>query len=161
MQRRELFSSLASSLKKEQKQEKLLRPPYFDDESLFHNECNKCEGKCATVCEEEIIKIADDKTPYLNFSNSGCTYCDECAKACEFGVLDLENKKLIDASISINKNKCVSWHHTMCFSCKDPCLDNAIDFAAMFMPTINEKCTACGFCISRCPTDAIDIKVLL
>ncbi len=160
MQRRELFSSLASSLKREEKQEKLLRPPYFDDESLFHNECNKCEGKCATVCEEEIIKVADDKTPYLNFSSSGCTYCDDCAKACEFGVLKLENKKLINASISINKNNCVSWHHTMCFSCKDPCLDNAIDFAAMFMPEINGKCTACGFCISRCPTDAIDIKVL-
>ncbi len=40
-------------------------------------------------------------------------------------------------------------------------LENAIDFQAMFMPTINQdKCTSCGFCISRCPVDAIDIKVL-
>jgi len=160
MQRRELFSSLASSLKGSKRQEKLLRPPYFSDESLFHNECSKCEAKCATVCEEEIIKIADDKTPYLDFSHNGCTYCDECVKACEFGVLTLEDKKLLNATISINKSKCVSWNHTMCFSCKDPCLENAIDFAAMFMPDINNKCTACGFCISRCPTDAIDIKVI-
>ena len=160
MERRELFSSLASSLKGEQKQEKLLRPPYFSDESLFHNECSKCEAVCATVCEEDIIKIAEDKTPYIVFSSNGCTYCDDCAKACEFGVLNLEDKKLLNAVVTINKNKCVSWHHTMCFSCKDPCLDNAIDFKAMFMPEINDKCTACGFCINRCPTDAIDIRIL-
>jgi ferredoxin-type protein NapF len=160
MQRRELFSSLASSLKGSKRQEKLLRPPYFSDESLFHNECSKCEAKCATVCEEEIIKIADDKTPYLDFSHNGCTYCDECVKACEFGVLTLEDKKLLNATISINKSNCVSWNHTMCFSCKDPCLENAIDFAAMFMPDINDKCTACGFCISRCPTNAIELKVI-
>ncbi|QFR43682.1 ferredoxin-type protein NapF [Sulfurimonas sp. CVO] len=160
MQRRELFSSLASSLKSSRKQEKLLRPPYYTDESLFHNECSKCDAACATVCEEDIIKISDDKTPYLVFSNSGCTYCDKCAEACKFGVLNIENKKLINATITINKNSCLSWNHTMCFSCKDPCLDNAIDFQAMFMPTINDKCTACGFCISRCPTNAIHIKVL-
>lgn len=160
MQRRELFSSLASSIKGEKKQEKPLRPPYFGDESLFHNECNKCDAKCATVCEEDIIKIADDKTPYLVFSNSGCTYCDKCALSCEFGVLDLNHKKLIGATVFIDKKSCLSWNHTMCFSCKDPCLDKAIDFQAMFMPLINDKCTACGFCISRCPTDAIKIKVL-
>lgn len=158
MQRRELFGSLASSLKGEKKQEKLLRPPYFSDESLFHNECNRCDAKCATVCEEDIIRIADDKTPYLIFSKSGCTYCDKCAFACEFGVLSIEHKKLIGATVFIDKKSCLSWNHTMCFSCKDPCLDKAIDFQAMFMPIINDKCTACGFCISRCPTDAIKLK---
>lgn len=160
MQRRELFSSLASSLKDTKKQEKLLRPPYYSDESLFHNECSKCDALCAAVCEEDIIKIADDKTPYLIFSESGCTYCDKCAQACEFGVLDIENKKLLNVTITIDQNSCLSWNHTMCFSCKDPCLDNAIDFKAMFMPTINDKCTSCGFCISRCPTNAIKTKVL-
>ena len=165
MERRELFGSLASSLKGEKKQEKILRPPYYnidndDIQSLFQSECHKCEAKCATVCEEEIIKIADDKTPYIVFNHNGCTYCDECAIACEFGVLHVEHKQNLNAIITINKDKCVSWHHTMCFSCKDPCLDKAIDFAAMFMPTINDNCTSCGFCVNRCPTDAIDIKVL-
>lgn len=157
MQRRELFGSLASSLKK---QEKLLRPPYFSDESLFHKECNKCDAKCASVCEEDIIKIADDKTPHLFFSSSGCTYCDKCADACEYGVLNIENKNRLRAIISIDKSSCISWGHTMCFSCKDPCSYNAIDFKAMFMPSINENCTACGLCLSRCPTDAIRVKVI-
>ncbi len=163
MQRRELFGSLVSSLKPKEKQEIenfFLRPPYFSDESLFHKECNKCDAKCATVCEEEIIKISSDKTPYIAFSYNGCTYCDKCALSCEFGVLELEYKKNISARIWINQEKCLAWNHTMCFSCKDPCLDNAIEFKAMFMPTINDRCTACGFCIGRCPTDAIEIEVL-
>ncbi len=160
MQRRELFSSLASLHKEEKKQEEFIRPPYYSDLSLFHNECNKCDAVCATACEEDIIAIASDKTPYLLFTKNGCTYCDKCAEACQFGVLTLDAKSQIAAIVSINKEKCLSWDHTMCFSCKDPCLENAIDFKAMFMPQINDKCTACGFCISRCPTDAIEIKVL-
>ncbi|WP_321777648.1 ferredoxin-type protein NapF [Sulfurimonas sp.] len=161
MQRRELFSFLSSSIKGEgiKAKQTILRPPYFRDESLFQSECNKCEAKCAAVCEEEIIKIAEDKTPYLDFSKSGCTFCDECAKVCEFDVLNLEDKKNIDAIVTINKNECLSWKGIMCFSCKDPCLDNAIKFQAMFMPEIEQdKCTACGFCLSRCPAAAIDFK---
>jgi len=165
MERRELFSSLASKLKgedlKKNSQERYIRPPYYNDESLFLNECNKCEAVCATVCEEEIIKIADDKTPYLDFSHTGCTFCDKCAEACEFEVLNIEDKKNINAVVSINKKECLSWNAIMCFSCKDPCLDNAIDFKAMFMPEINnDKCTACGFCLSRCPATSIHFEVI-
>ncbi|NOQ31944.1 MAG: ferredoxin-type protein NapF [Helicobacteraceae bacterium] len=160
MDRRELFSFLSSTLKGEEKKEKeiILRPPYFGDESAFDTECQNCDGKCATLCQEQIIIIGEDKTPKLNFANSGCTFCDECAIACEPNVLILENKQDISAKISINKNKCFSWNSTMCFSCKDPCLDNAINFQAMFKPSISlEDCTACGFCISRCPADAIEV----
>jgi len=162
MQRRELFSSLASLLKSDLKEpsEEYLRPPYNHDTSLFLNECHKCDAKCATSCEEDIINIAADKTPYIIFSQSGCTYCDACAKACEFGVLTLENKKLLSAKITIDQGKCFSWQGVMCFSCKDPCLEDAIDFKAMFMPEINNQCTSCGFCIGRCPASAIKIEVI-
>ena len=163
MERRELFSFLSSSLKNESKQEKELtiRPPYYNNINAFDTECLKCDGKCATLCQEQIIIIKDDKTPVLNFSKSGCTYCDECATACEFDVLNVEDKKTIDVGVRINESTCMSWQGVMCFSCKDPCLEDAIDFKAMFMPTINQdKCTSCGFCISRCPSLAIDIKVI-
>ena len=162
MDRRELFGFLSSSLKGEQRDGTIIiRPPYYGDINAFDTECQICDGKCATLCQEQIIIIGEDKTPYLDFSKSGCTYCDDCAIACEPNVLQIENKKLIDAGIRINESNCMSWTGVMCFSCKDPCLENAIDFKAMFMPTINqEKCTSCGFCISRCPSLAIDIKVL-
>jgi ferredoxin-type protein NapF len=162
MDRRELFSSLASSFKADKTQESFfIRPPYFGDNAAFDTECQKCEGKCATLCQEQIIIINADKTPSLNFLKNGCTYCDACATACEFGVLALENKKRINADVVINEKTCLSWSGVMCFSCKDPCLEDAIDFRAMFMPLIDQtKCTACGFCLSRCPTYAIDIKAL-
>ena len=163
MKRRELFGFLSSSVKEAVRKKKIeevvvLRPPYYSDVNAFATECQNCEGQCVSLCQEQIIKIGEDKTPYLDFSQRGCTYCDECAIACPSDVLLVENKRLIEASIIINKDKCYSWQGVMCFSCKDPCYEDAIDFKAMFMPEINEKCTNCGFCISRCPADAIDIK---
>ena len=71
MKRRELFSSLVSSFKKDEKQEKIIRPPYFKDEDIFFTNCKNCEGICATVCEENIIFIQEDSTPKLDLSNSG------------------------------------------------------------------------------------------
>ncbi len=163
MQRRELFSFLSSSVKNSlaDKENKVMvvRPPYYYDIAAFDIECQNCEGLCATSCQEQIIIIQEDKTPRLDFSKSGCTYCDECAIACIPNVLNIENKKLIDATILINQSSCMSWEGVMCFSCKDPCLEDAIDFKAMFMPSIDqEKCTSCGFCISRCPTYAIGVS---
>ncbi len=157
MERREFFNSLTSSFNKKEKQEKVLRPPYYEDESVFFTNCIECDGICSTVCEENIIIIQDDKTPKLDLSISGCTYCDDCANACPHEVLKLENKKNIDAKIEIDVSKCLSWNQTMCFSCKDPCLDDAIDFLAMFRPEINANCTSCGYCIKTCPVEAIKI----
>jgi len=161
MERRELFSFLSSSVKEATRENKndevIVRPPYYNDINAFATECQNCEAQCATVCQEQIIIIGEDKTPYLDFSKRGCTYCDDCAVACPSDVLLMENKNEIYANIVINKNKCLSWQGVMCFSCKDPCLEDAIDFKAMFMPEINDKCTSCGFCIGRCPAEAIDI----
>jgi len=164
MERRELFSSLTSAFRDDsgEKSEMILRPPYNNDESLFHNECSQCEGMCATVCEVEIIKIHEDKTPYLSFDQSGCTFCDDCVSACDFGVLSLEAKSDVQAKVTISESSCLAWNDVMCFSCKDPCLDNAIVFEGLFKPVIDEsKCTACGFCITRCPATSIEIESLI
>lgn len=189
MKRRELFSSLSSKLKgeREEKKELVVRPPYWDN-GLFDKAsdciCIECEDKaCSKFCEEDIIKIGDDGTPRLDFSISGCTFCEECAKACPHGVLSLDivdidntednqnntsippvsntqnNQNKINITVEIDVLKCLSWQKTMCFACQEPCLDNAINFLGMFRPTIDsELCTSCGFCISRCPTDAIKLK---
>ena len=136
----------------------IVRPPYFENEELFEALCVNCDGICANVCETNIIKIQGDKTPILDFYIGGCTYCDECAKNCPYEVLKLENKKQINGIIQIENDKCLSWQGTMCFSCKDPCLDDAIKFQnGIFYPSITENCTNCGFCIKYCPTDAIKI----
>ena len=161
MNRRELFSFLSCTPKTGQGSGfSNLRMPYYEDVDRFA-ECKKCESKdCAALCQEKIILISKDGLPYLDFSKSGCTYCDECAIGCTGNVLNVKFKKKIQANITISESKCLSWNATMCFSCKDPCLEDAIEFKAMFMPKIDlQKCTSCGFCISRCPSDAINLEV--
>jgi len=162
MERRELFNVLSSSMTevfRENQNDKLvvIRPPYHTDTNAFVAECQNCHAECASLCQEQIIFIKEDKTPFLDLSKGGCTYCDECAVACPSDILLVKNKNKIYAEIVINRDKCLSWQGIMCFSCKEPCLEDTIDFKAMFMPQINDKCTSCGFCISRCPADAIDI----
>jgi len=157
MQRRDFFKNLTQPLNKESIHN-IIRPPYYKDEIDFEK-CKECEGICALKCEENIIIILDDKTPALSFEQSGCTFCDVCALECPEDVLMLEHKSSIDVSIEIDKLKCMSWSKNICFSCKDPCLDNAIEFTGMFYPEIiADRCTSCGFCIRYCPTEAIIIK---
>ena len=158
MERRNFFKNLTQSIQSSKKQSVVVRPPYFEVDEDFAK-CIECAGLCVDVCETHIIKIADDKTPFLDFSVSGCTFCDECAKVCPEDVLKLEYKDFIDVEVFIDPKKCMSWSKNICFSCKDPCLDSAIEFSGMFYPEIvADRCTSCGFCIKYCPTEAIIIK---
>ncbi|NPA27997.1 MAG: ferredoxin-type protein NapF [Epsilonproteobacteria bacterium] len=162
--RRDFFKRLVEPAIKEEKSSSPLyiRPPYVKDYSLFDKECIECEQKsCAKVCEENIIIIEAKGTPILNLQSSGCTFCQECAIACQKGVLSIEEgEEKINATFYINKDLCLSHNKNVCFSCKEPCIDNAILFKGMFEPIIDiEKCTACGFCLSRCPTKAIEFII--
>ena len=163
MDRRELFTSIGSPFTENKgKDIGTIRPPYFNNLNEFLDKSIKCEDKwCIGACDEDIIIVDTDGTPKLDFTQNGCTYCDECAIDCDQDVLKLEYKQNIQASIKIDILKCMSWNQTMCFSCKDPCLDNAIEFIGMFRPEINlNQCTMCGFCIKYCPSDAISITMI-
>ncbi|MGB5505515.1 MAG: ferredoxin-type protein NapF [Sulfurovum sp.] len=143
----------------------VVRPPYGLNESLFQSKCVACESKaCVTSCDEQIIIIQDDGTPRLDFSKSGCTFCEECASVCEPNVLSLENghtSEQLNATFRISTEGCVAHHGVICFSCKEPCIDDAILFNGMFNPVIDmERCTGCGFCVGRCPTQAIDFTAI-
>jgi len=73
MERRELFSFLSTSVKdvaRGKKEEIILRPPYYAEIDAFATECQECEGVCASLCQEQIIVIAEDKTPFLDVSTT-------------------------------------------------------------------------------------------
>jgi ferredoxin-type protein NapF len=162
--RRDFFKSFTKPLRQTEEETPLpVRPPYGSSESLFQSECPKCESKsCVASCDEKIIFIAADGTPELQFERNGCTFCDACAEVCEPGVLSLENEETstwLNAVFRISLEGCVAHHGVICHACKEPCIDDAILFNGMFNPVIDEeKCTACGFCISRCPTQAISYE---
>ena len=142
-----------------------VRPPYGLNESLFQSKCVTCESKaCVTSCDEQIIVIQADGTPRLDFSKRGCTFCEDCASACEPNVLSLEHTHTsdrINATFRISTEGCVAHHGVICFSCKEPCIDDAILFNGMFNPVIDmDRCTGCGFCLGRCPTQAIDFSAI-
>ena len=162
------------NMKKMEEEVLVLRPPYASSESLFGSVCVNCESKaCVASCDEKIIILRDDGTPTLSFLNSGCTFCEECAIACtsiymdmgnEVNALNLENTQNtehLNAKFKISTTACVAHNGVICFSCKEPCIDDAILFNGMFNPVIDhDKCTACGFCLSRCPTIAIYFTLL-
>jgi len=143
----------------------VVRPPYGLDTSVFLRECITCLSKwCVASCDEQIIFIQEDGTPALDFTKSGCTFCEACAEACEPDVLGLENRhtsEQLNATFRISTEGCVAHNGVICFSCKEPCIDDAILFNGMFNPVIDtDKCTGCGFCVGRCPTQAIDFTVI-
>ena len=165
--RRDFFKSFAKPLNQTSKDVSplVVRPPYGLSESLFQSECPTCESKaCVASCEEKIIFIGEDGTAQLSFASSGCTFCDACAKVCEQGVLSLEKSiytEKIAATFRINTQDCVAHNQVICFSCKEPCIDDAILFNGMFNPVIDmDLCTGCGFCISVCPVNAIECSPL-
>jgi ferredoxin-type protein NapF len=163
LERREFFKSFKKPFEEKEQEQIILRPPYFSSESDFAK-CIECKTKdCKIACDNDtsIIQIDEQSgAPILNFALKGCTYCDDCATACKEDILKIENRKNINAKFSIDLIKCLSWQDTMCFSCKDPCLDNAIEFLGLFKPAIKENlCTSCGFCLNVCPTDAIKIEI--
>jgi ferredoxin-type protein NapF len=138
----------------------VVRPPYGVSESIFQSECILCEDKpCVASCDEQIIVIDKDDTPILDFREKGCTFCQECSEACKPDVLrllDEDTKEHINADFRISIDGCVAHHGVVCFSCKEPCIDDAILFNGMFNPVIDmDICTSCGYCMARCPTKAI------
>jgi ferredoxin-type protein NapF len=161
--KREAFSSPVSRFKKGKDVKSLpIRPPYNEDNSLFRKHCPECtDTPCVNVCEEDIIKIDSDNIPFLSFKNGGCTFCEECAKACpnEVLILNNETKNLISAKFNIDINSCLAWNEVICSTCRDVCDEHAVEFFGLFRPMINmDKCTACGFCFSVCPPYSIKFE---
>ncbi|MCD8213048.1 MAG: 4Fe-4S ferredoxin [Campylobacter sp.] len=137
---------------------KAVTPPYFSGEF----DCMDCQAPCVGACERELLSFEDGKIVF-KVKNLGCNFCEACAVACdEVGrkTLGLEFNKFIKAKVSIEINSCLSWNDTICYNCQDACKFRAIEFLGVFRPTINDKCTACGECLSACFKNSLKMEAL-
>lgn len=123
--------------------------------------CSICEDKpCLSHCPENIITLNPDNLPTLDFSLSGCVFCEECVDACfehngEHKGFDREKKESA-VVMKIAQTSCLAWNKSICYSCKDVC-PQEIQYLGMFYPQII-SCNGCGLCISRCPSNAIKME---
>ena len=135
---------------------KPLLPPYSLRDAM--QACVDCVAPCVSSCETDILSKKKQGIIEVDFKTQGCTYCQACLDNCDKGVLSVDHEPLIQALVYIQENACLAHNDVMCFACKEPCLEDAIAFEGLFKPKIEmQKCTSCGFCISKCPTQAIKV----
>lgn len=76
---------LQGALLRRDVREALGSAPPWHLEKLDVDLCRSCDGPCQTACGPGIIKRYSDGhllsgLPYLDFEETGCTFCAECVK---------------------------------------------------------------------------------
>lgn len=123
-------------------------------------------GHCVGVCPYKAITMGQDRLPIINTKK--CTGCGICAKECPRGVIELIPKaqlvylacKTLDKGKSVKevcKKGCIT-----CTICVKVCpyegaisMEPGLQGAVGNLPVIHyEKCTSCGICYAKCPTDS-------
>lgn len=139
------------------------RPPWAgDNDALFIEKCTRC-AECITSCPTSVLKIGDGGFPEVSFQLNGCDLCGKCAHVCQ-------PKALIQAPsmpawqwIAEISTACLALQQVECRVCGEFCDQHAIRFKPQLggvpSPQVQSvNCTGCGHCVSKCPTQAIQMK---
>lgn len=144
------------------KGESPLRPPWAIAESLFTEQCERCDA-CVSVCHSKIIKRGASGFPEMDFSRHGCDFCRACVQSCPSGALNktAESPWSVQASF---KSHCLAERGVTCRSCADVCEHRAIRFRLVVggrahIEFDSQACTGCGECVALCPVHAIEMKL--
>lgn len=115
-------------------------------------------GDCLDACPFGCIEIKDG---IAVINEETCTGCGICIKTCPRNLIIYtpKDKQTFVACSSPDKGAAVKGYCSVgCIGCKlcvKACEYEAIDYKP-FLAIINtDKCTECGACVSKCPTNAI------
>jgi len=142
------------------------RPPGSLLEKDFLKFCTRCY-LCIDVCPVDALKpasildgISNLGTPVLDVKK--CIFCQECMRICPTGAIQKIPKDEIDiGNAVINRDICLTWtEKRRCKNCYRACKYDAIELKDRKYPVVIEgKCTGCGACERRCPTNPKSIVI--
>ena len=130
---------------------------------LTADTCGDCEQYCVSACPQRIVGIHPEDhrlagLPYLDFTQSGCTFCGDCSAACPVDIPVLSLAEPL-GSARVAQARCLAWNNVICMSCISACRLDALSMDRQRRPTVDaDGCTGCGFCVARCPVQALHIE---
>ncbi|MBP5716661.1 MAG: RnfABCDGE type electron transport complex subunit B [Bacteroidales bacterium] len=124
-------------------------------------------GDCVKSCQFDAIHM-NVETGLPEVDETKCVACGACAKACPKFVIEIRKKSSMKSPTPkrvwvscVNKDKGATARKACssacigCGKCQKVCKFEAITVENNVAFIDNEKCKACGMCVSECPTGAI------
>ena len=137
-----------------------IRPPWALPERRFRDACTRCNA-CRDACPEGIIGADKKGLPRVDFAAGECTFCGDCAAACEPRAVRRHDGRPWHIRARIEP-RCLARRSIVCRSCEEACEPRAIRFrivpGGVAEPSVAAAdCTGCGACVSICPVDAVTV----
>lgn len=121
-------------------------------------------GSCARACPYGAITMGGDGLPKVNeWLCVGCGLCEAACPRSVITVMDASQEVFVRCVSTAPGKQVRSVCEVGCIGCgicARVCEDGAIEMIGNLAWVNPERCTACGKCVEKCPTDAMQ-KILL